>query len=116
MTVPSHPHEEILIGVFAAALVLLTACVSSRQARKVKPSAFLGDSAVLLEKGGKDDVLLVYRNKSTDWSSYDKIILDPVTIWDVENSTLPADQLRDFQGLSMTSTAHSKPSFRRTTR
>jgi hypothetical protein len=91
--------KRFSIGVFAAALVLLTACVSSSQPRKVKPSPFLGDSAVLLKKGGKDDVLLVYKSKSTDWSSYDKIILDPVTIWGVENSTLPADQLRDFQGL-----------------
>jgi len=82
-----------------AALVVLSGCVSSSQARKVTPSKFLGDSASLLKKGGKNDVLLVYRNKKTDWKSYDKIIVDPVTIWDVEHSTLPADQLADYQRL-----------------
>jgi hypothetical protein len=43
--------------------------------------------------------LLVYRNKKAKWASYDKIILDPVTIWGVENSTLPPDQLADYQRL-----------------
>jgi hypothetical protein len=82
-----------------AALVTLSGCVSSNQARNVKPSGFLGDSASLLKKGGKDDVLLVYRNKNTDWATYDKIIVDPVMIWGVEKSTLPPDQLADYQRL-----------------
>src|SRR5512132_3001398 len=71
-----------------AALLVLAGCVSSSHARKVTPSGFLGDSASLLKKGGKDDVLLVYHNEKTDWASYDKIILDPVTIWGRENSKL----------------------------
>ncbi|MFY9551670.1 MAG: DUF3313 family protein [Thermoanaerobaculia bacterium] len=83
----------------AAAFVVLTGCVSSNQARSVKPSGFLGESASLLKKGGKNDALLVYRNKNAKWASYDKIILDPVTIWGVENSTLPPDQLADCQKL-----------------
>ncbi len=82
-----------------AALILLAGCVSSSHARKVTPSRFLGDSAPLLKKGGKDDVLLVYRNKNTDWRTYDKIIVDPVTIWAVEKSTLPPDELADYQRL-----------------
>ena len=93
------PMKRPSIGVFAVALVLLTACVSSSQARKVTPSGFLGDSASLLKKSDKNDFLLAYRNKDTDWSSYDKIILDPVTMWGAENSSLPADQLADFQRL-----------------
>ena len=79
------------IRIFAAALVCiaLAGCVSTYRARSVKPSGFLGESASLLEKGGKDDLLLVYRKKNTDWASYDKILLDPVMIWGVESSKLP---------------------------
>src|SRR5262249_21769544 len=80
-------------------LVVLSACVSSSRARSVKPSDFLGDTAALLKKGDKSDFLLVYRNKDAQWASYDKIFLEPVTIWHVENSKLPADALADFQKL-----------------
>jgi len=82
-----------------AALVALSGCVSTSQARSVKPSGFLGDSAALLKKGGKDDSLLVYRRKDTDWKAYHAILLDPITIWGAESSTLPKDQLADFQKL-----------------
>jgi hypothetical protein len=91
--------RRIEMAVAAAALVALAGCVSTNQARSVKPSGFLGDSAALLKKGGKNDVLLVYRKKGTNWKAYDKILVDPITIWEVENSTLPPDQLADFQKL-----------------
>jgi hypothetical protein len=91
--------KQSSLVVVAAALVVATGCVSSSPARSVKPSGFLGDSAVLLKKGGKNDVLMVYRNKDAKWTSYDKIILDPVTIWGAESSTLPPDALADFQRL-----------------
>lgn len=84
----------------AAAALLLTGCVTSQQARSVKPSAFLGKSASLLEKGRKgEDALLVYRKPGTDWHSYDRIILEPVAIWGMESSTLPAAELADYQKL-----------------
>ena len=86
-------------SVVAAVLVVLTACASSQQARDVRPGGFLGDSASLLKKGDKSETLLVYRNTSAKWTSYDKIILDPVTMWSVEKSTLPPDALADFQRL-----------------
>jgi Protein of unknown function (DUF3313) len=91
--------KKLEISAALAALVVLVGCATSSHARSVKPSGFLGDSASLLKKGGKDDVLLVYRKKETDWRTYDKIILDPVTIWDVEHSKLPSDQLADYQRL-----------------
>jgi hypothetical protein len=82
-----------------AVLVVLAGCGTANQARSVKPSGFLGDSAALLQKGGQGDFLLVYRKKDVDWKVYDKIILDPVTFWGIENSKLPPDQLADFQKL-----------------
>lgn len=53
------------IGAAAAAIVLSTGCVSSRQARNVAPGTFLGDTSSLLK------ALLVDRKAGTDWSSYD---------------------------------------------
>jgi hypothetical protein len=91
--------ETSVITVVIAALVVLAGCLSTNQARSVKPSGFLGDSAALLKKGGKSDFLLVYRKKDADWKAYDKIIVDPITLWGIENSKLPSDQLADFQKL-----------------
>jgi Protein of unknown function (DUF3313) len=91
--------KTFLITVVTAALVALAGCVSTNQARNVKPSGFLGDTAALLKKGDKSDFLLVYRKKDADWKAYDKILLEPITLWGVESSTLPKDQLADFQKL-----------------
>jgi hypothetical protein len=74
--------------------------VSSRQARNVTPGLFLGESAALLQKGeAGEEALLVYRKDGTDWSSYDKVIVDPVAIWSVGSSTLPDEQRADYQRL-----------------
>jgi len=84
----------------AAAALFLGACTTTRQARSVTPSGFLGESSALLERGKSgDEALLVYRNKSTAWRSYDKIILKPVTIWKIADSTLTPEQLADYQTL-----------------
>src|SRR5262249_49615976 len=87
------------IAIAIAVLALFARCTTSSHARSGTPSGFLGDTASLLKKGGKDDVLLVYRNPNANWTSYDKIIVDPVVIWDVEHSKLPPDQLADYQKL-----------------
>lgn len=103
LPVPTHWRRVSLNGprssVVAACFVVLTACVSTNEARNVRPTGFLGDSASLLKKGGKYEGLLVYRNTSARWTAYDKIILDPVTMWGIEKSTLPPDALADFQRL-----------------
>jgi 23S rRNA G2069 N7-methylase RlmK/C1962 C5-methylase RlmI len=78
---------------------MLTGCQTTTQARSVKTNGFLGDSASLLQKGGKGDFLLVYRKKDADWKAYNAILLDPITIWGAENSTLPKDQQADYQKL-----------------
>ncbi len=91
-------------------IVLMTGCVTSRQARTIEPSAFLGESAALLEKGDKQESLLVYRNGRADWRSFDKILLDPVQVWSAKPSTLPSDQAADYQKMvdSFHLTLHEK--------
>jgi len=91
--------KKFEIALAIAVLAVFADCTTTSHAKSVTPSAFLGDAAPLLKKGGKDDFLLVYRNPNANWTSYDKIIIDPVVIWDVEHSKLPPDQLADYQKL-----------------
>ena len=86
------------LAVPLAAILILTGCVTSRQARRVTPAGFLGESASLLERGQRpDDALLVYRKAGTNWAAYDKVLLDPVQIWSAKpNAVRPADA-DDFQ-------------------
>lgn len=51
----------------------------TKPARDVHESGFLGADAALLRKGGEGE--LVYKKPDVDWSSYDKMLLDPVTFW-----------------------------------
>lgn len=62
-------------------IALLTGCSSTRPARDVQPTGFLGADAALLHKGGEGEPGLVYRNPDADWASYNRILLDPVTFW-----------------------------------
>ncbi len=73
----------------ATALVCLalTACGTTRQARDVKQSGFLGDYSIL-KPGPEGGALLVYQNPDADIKSYTKILLEPVTIWTAEGSQM----------------------------
>ena len=77
--------REILVALIATA-TLVAGCAASQQAREVQESGFLGSDYALLRPGEEGEALLVYRNPDAPWSSYDKIKLDPVTIWAGEGS------------------------------
>ena len=66
--------------VLAFALLLVTACASRRSGPSREFSGFLDDYS-LLRPGGPDDVALVYRNPDAQWTSYDKVLFEPVTLW-----------------------------------
>lgn len=84
-----------------ALAMLLTGCVTSRQARTITPSdSFLGPAARLLKKADRSEgVLLLYRKDATKWDAYDKILLSPTLIVSDRPSTLPAEDLADYQKL-----------------
>ena len=65
-----------------AACVTLTACAAytTRQAKTVQPSGFLGDYS-RLQPGGDGRALLVYRAPDANVRAYNKVLLDPVTVW-----------------------------------
>lgn len=73
--------------VFAACgFALLGGCAASQQARDVETSGFLGEDYTLLREGEENEALLTYRNPTADWRAYDKIQLNPVTIWGDDQS------------------------------
>lgn len=97
-----------LFSVFAA---LLTGCGSTVQARNVQPSGFLEEQRSLLTEGEKGKEALVrYRNPKIDWAAYDKIVLEPVAIWDDPTRKLSSEQREDLQRLadSFYNTLHQK--------
>jgi len=63
----------------------------------VENSGFLGDYSMLRE-GEDGEALLVYRNPKVMWTSYTKIIIDPVEVWLGKDSQLldlsPEDRQR----------------------
>jgi uncharacterized protein DUF3313 len=66
-------------------LVLLggvAGCTSLRHPAQPRQevSGFLDDYS-LLREGAPGEVALVYRNPEAKWTSYDKILLEPVTLW-----------------------------------
>src|SRR3546814_7399388 len=89
-------HKVFLLTL--GAMVALSACAESQQARDVTAtSGFLAESYPLLAEGTGDEALLIYRKEGVDWSSYKHVRLTPVTIWATEESSLqdfsPADQI-----------------------
>jgi hypothetical protein len=68
-------------------VVALLGCGVTRQAREVKYSGFLGDYSKLVP-GPDGGARLVYQAPNADLKSYDKILLEPVTIWSGEGSQM----------------------------
>ncbi len=74
-------NQAIKWVALAAVAVVAVGCPATRQARSVAPSGFLGADSSLLSKGADGDPKLYYLNPAISWKGYDKILLDPVTIW-----------------------------------
>jgi len=72
-----------------ALLLLLAACAARPKPQPADFSGFLDDYS-LLRQGGPDEVALVYRNPDAHWTSYDKVLLEPVTLWRSGKKSLDA--------------------------
>jgi len=83
-------------------LALVGGCTSLRKPAPSNVSGFLDDYSILRE-GAAGEVALVYRNPRADWPSYDKVLLEPVTLWRSGRQSLDAvpeqDLLRLVDGL-----------------
>jgi hypothetical protein len=70
-----------------AALVFQLGCASTSSTGKSKPSGFLGDYS-LLSAGGDGRANLLYIDESAQFSQYDKVLLEPVTVWRTSDANL----------------------------
>jgi hypothetical protein len=65
-------------------MALLVGCKSTKQARSMEQTGFLGELAPLMQKGKEGEALLVYKSPRVALiprGTYKKILLEPVTIW-----------------------------------
>jgi hypothetical protein len=77
--------EDKMRYLTVALLLLLAGCGSSRQASNVEPRGFLGDYSKLTP-GGKGEAALRYVDADARWARYDKLIIEPVEVWDAAQS------------------------------
>ena len=72
-------------------LLLAAGCSTTRQTRSVETSGFLGDYSQL-EEGKRGQAQLVYVNPRADFSRYDAVLLDSVSVWQAEGSKPISDE------------------------
>ena len=75
------------IATIVVLMFALLGCGVTRQARSVEYSGFLGDYSKLVP-GPDGGARLVYQDPDANFKSYDKILLEPVTIWSGEGSQM----------------------------
>lgn len=70
-------------------VLMLGGCASTEQARDVKSSGFLGDYS-MLQEGEKGQARRLYINPTYEKAckTYDKVLIEPVTLWTRENKDL----------------------------
>ena len=75
----------------AGLAALLASCAS--EASGFRPSGFLSDYSRLTEHEG--ELGLMYYNETADFTLYDKVLIEPITIWAPESSDIavPMDEL-----------------------
>jgi hypothetical protein len=81
--------------VLTIALLFAEACAVRQAHQRADVSGFLDDYS-LLRRGGPDEVAFVYRNPEAHWTSYDKVLLEPVTLWRSGRGSLDAVPERDL--------------------
>jgi hypothetical protein len=98
-----RPLVAIAICLLALALAM-AGCATTRQTRGAEASGFLGDYSTLREGTG-DEAQLIYINPEANFSQYQAIMIDSVTLWHASDlSDIPAEQrqgLTDYLYIAM---------------
>ena len=70
-------------------LFFLHGCSATQQRRDVVKTGFLSFSerSMLTEGKGEHEALLRYINPDTDWRSYNKVMINSVTVWKRRRNT-----------------------------
>ena len=88
----------LILTVTVSVFVSVLGCGTTQQARRVETSGFLKDYSQLQE-GKQGEALLVYINPDADFSAYDKVLLDDVTVWRAVDSNLadaPEEEIEEL--------------------
>jgi hypothetical protein len=81
------------LSVLGAGLLLLSACTTTQKASIDQASmscGLLGDVCGKLTPGGKDQASLRYISPSARWTNYNKILIEPVTFWGGDSTSVSA--------------------------
>jgi Protein of unknown function (DUF3313) len=73
-----------------AVTLLFTAACAARHARKPTDTSGFLDDYSLLRPGEPGEVAWVYRSPDANWTAYDKVLFEPVTLWRSGRNTLAA--------------------------
>ena len=77
----------------------LAACGTTQQTRDFRYSGFLKNYAQL-EPGGSDEARLIYIDPKADFTAYDSVLIEPITIWRTVGSNIPKLSAQDHQQLA----------------
>ena len=80
---PTIEARHVRIALVMTLLVALAApgCSAHRQAKALRDwSGFLDDYS-RLELGQPGDLQFVYRNPKAQWTTYDKVLIEPIALW-----------------------------------
>ena len=78
---------------------LLSACATTEQTSGAAPAGFLKNYSQL-RPGEEDEAQLIFIDPAADWAYYDKVMIDPVTVWHGEDSDLSRVPRKDLQTLA----------------
>ncbi|MBT8363466.1 MAG: DUF3313 domain-containing protein [Deltaproteobacteria bacterium] len=90
--------KRLIAFTLIALMVLMVGCARTKQARTAKQTGFLRDYSKL-QKGETGEEVLYYKNPKAYWAGYDKILLDPVTVWRGEKSKNERIPEEDIQSM-----------------
>ena len=85
-----------LLGVF------VVSCATVEKPKKGEAKGFLSDYSMLREYGDPNLPPKMYINKEADWASYDKMIIEPMTIWRSPGSSIedvPEEELKAISAM-----------------
>ena len=91
--------SNIRILICVISLSLAMGCATTRQTRSAERSGFLQDYAEL-RAGVDEEAQLVYVNPRAEFATYDKVLIDPITIWAEPESKLAELSREDLRNLA----------------
>ncbi len=95
----SRKGLSLVLAIGLGCALVLSGCGRTLRARGASTSGFLGDYSQL-QKGSGEEAQWFYINPRADFSTFDKVLIDPVTIWAKAKSGPTGVSQEDLQRLA----------------